>query len=127
MFIKIIQQLRPPPNTISPLFQKAKTLYILWCEYHKILPKAHRFTLGQKIDNQIIDIIEKIAIANFLKPEEKIPYVQVIIKKIDLLKIFLMILWETKSIDDKQYISLSEKTNEIGRMSGGWLGKLISK
>lgn len=83
--------------------------------------------MGQKIDNQIIDIIEKIAIANFLKPEEKIPYVQVIIKKIDLLKIFLMILWETKSIDDKQYISLSEKTNEIGRMSGGWLGKLISK
>lgn len=99
----------------------------MWCEYYKILPKAHRYTLGQKVDDLLIDIIEKIAIASFLKPTEKIPYVQVIIKKTDLLKIFLMILWETKSFEDKKYIMLSEKANEIGRMSGGWLGQLIAK
>ncbi|MDD5463787.1 MAG: four helix bundle protein [Candidatus Moranbacteria bacterium] len=81
----------------------------MWCEYYKIIPKAHRYTLGQKIDNLLIEIIEKIAIANFLKPEEKIPYIQFIIKKIDLLKIFLMILWETNSLEEKHYILLSEK------------------
>ena len=91
------------------------------------MPKTHRYTLGQKVDNLLIEIIEKIAIANFLKPEEKIPYVQVLIKKIDLLKIFLMILWETKSLEEKHYILLSEKTHEIGRMSGGWLGQLLAK
>jgi len=102
-------------------------LYILWCEYYKIIPKTHRYTLGQKIDNLLIEIIEKIAIANFLKAEEKIPYVQFIVRKIDLLKIFLMILWETNSLEEKHYILISEKTNEVGRMSGGWLGKILSK
>ena len=45
----------------------------------------------------------------------------------DLLKIFIMLLWETKSLDDKKYIELSEKLDEIGRNLGGWLGKVIAK
>ncbi len=39
-------------------------------------------------------------------------------------KIFLMMLWETKSLDNKKYIALSEKLNEIGRNLGGWRGKI---
>ncbi|MFA6404757.1 MAG: hypothetical protein WCW03_02045 [Candidatus Paceibacterota bacterium] len=36
-----------------------------------------------------------------------------------------MILWETKSIDDKKYIALSVKLDEVGKMLGGWSGQLI--
>lgn len=35
-----------------------------------------------------------------------------------------MVLWETKSLDDKKYIALSVKIEEIGRMLGGWNGQL---
>lgn len=38
-----------------------------------------------------------------------------------------MILWETKSIDNKKYIALSEKINGIGKMLGGWNGQLIKQ
>ncbi|MDD2753414.1 MAG: four helix bundle protein [Candidatus Portnoybacteria bacterium] len=99
-------------------------LYLLWYGYYLVLPKTHRHTLGQKIDNLLVEIIEAIAIAIFLKPEEKISYVRIAIRKTDTLKIFLMILWETKSLDNKKYIALSEKLNEVGRMLGGWNGQL---
>ncbi len=33
-------------------------------------------------------------------------------------------LWETKSIDNKKYIALSVKIDEIGKMLGGWNGQL---
>ena len=65
-----------------------------------------------------------LAIASFLVREEKIPYVRMAIRKTDTLKILLMVLWETKSLDDKKYIALSVKINEIGRMLGGWNGQL---
>ncbi|MFA5994547.1 MAG: four helix bundle protein [Parcubacteria group bacterium] len=65
--------------------------------------------------------------AAFLTPQEKAPYIKFAIKKMDLMKIFFMLLWETKSIDDKKYIGLSEKLNEIGRNLGGWLGKINTK
>jgi len=71
--------------------------------------------------------LEAIAVAAFLTPIEKQPYIKFSIKKTDLLKIFLMLLWETKSLDDKKYIALSEKTDELGKMLGGWIGKLKSK
>jgi hypothetical protein len=74
-----------------------------------------------------IEIIEAISAASFLSREEKGPYVRLAIKKADTLRILLLILWETKSIDDKKYIALSVKLDEIGRMLGGWNGQLIKQ
>ena len=62
--------------------------------------------------------------ASFLKPKEKQPYVQAATRKIDTLKILLMVLWETHSIDDKKYIALSVQVNQIGSMLGGWNGQI---
>jgi len=109
------------------LLQKTKAFYLLWYGYYRIIPKEHRYTLGQKIDRFTVEIIEAISIAVFLKREEKLPLVRLAIRKTDTLKIFLLILWETKSLDNKKYILLSEKLNEIGRMLGGWNGQLSSK
>ncbi len=88
------------------------------------MPKNHRYSLGEKIDKLFVDIIEAIITASFLQPNEKEPFVKFAIRKLDTMKIFLMILWETKSFDDKKYIVLSEKLNEVGRNLGGWRGKL---
>ena len=34
-----------------------------------------------------------------------------------------MVLWETKSIDNKKYELLSVPLEEVGKMLGGWLGQ----
>lgn len=117
----------PPPSRLPAVFEKIKSLYLLWYEYYRILPTTHRYTLGQKVDKYFTEIIESVAIAAFLKPEEKIPYVKLAIRKSDVLKIFLNILWETKSLDNKKYILLSEKLDSIGKNLGGWSGSLTKK
>ena len=96
----------------------------MWYGYYKSLPKEHRYTLGSKIDILLTEIIEAIAIASFLVLTEKQPYIKIAIRKTDAIKIFLLILWETKSLDNKKYLALAEKLNEIGRMLGGWNGQL---
>jgi len=99
----------------------------LWYGYYKSLPKEHRYTLGQKIDNLLSEVIEAISSASFLAREEKQPFIKIAIRKTDTIKVFLLILWETKSLDNKKYLSLSEKLNEIGRMLGGWNGQLTKQ
>ncbi|MEK7134943.1 MAG: four helix bundle protein [Patescibacteria group bacterium] len=47
--------------------------------------------------------------------------------KLDLLKFFLQISWEVKVLDNKKFILLSEKLNEIGKMIGGWLRQLTKE
>jgi len=72
-------------------------------------------------------LIEAISAASFLSREEKHPYVRLAIKKLDTLRVLLLVLWETKSLDDKKYIALSIKLDEAGRMLGGWNGQLTKQ
>jgi hypothetical protein len=91
------------------------------------LTKEYRYSIGLRIDNLFVEIIESVAAATFLSPEEKYPYVRLSIKKLDALKVLMMMLWETKSLDDKKYISLSVKLEGIGQNLGGWSGQLIKQ
>lgn len=110
-----------------PVLQKTKEAYLLWHNYHQTLPKTQRYSLGQKIDNLFIEIIESVATAAWLSRQEKLPFVRRAIQKLDALKILLMVLWETKSLDNKKYTALSAPLEEIGRMLGGWNGQLIKQ
>jgi len=74
-----------------------------------------------------IEIIEAISIASFLAKGEKRSYVSIAIRKVDTIKILLMVLWETKSLDNKKYIALSSQIETIGKMLGGWNGQLVKQ
>jgi|SRR3989344_3304218 len=113
--------------TLLPLLQQTKSVYLIWYGYYHVLPKIHRFSLGQRIDNLLIEIMEAIAAAGFLSRAEKQPYVRLAIRKTDTLKVLLLALWETKSIDSKKYIAISLKIDELGRRLGGWNGQLIKQ
>lgn len=99
----------------------------MWYKFYQDLPKAHRHSLGQRIDTLFVEVIEAITAASFLSREEKHPYVRLAIKKTDTLRVLLMVLWETKSFDDKKYITLSVKLDEVGKMLGGWNGQLTKQ
>lgn len=109
---------------LLPILEKTKSAYLVWHDYHNLLPKIHRFSLGTKIDNLFIELIESLAVAVFLSKEEKLPYLRISIRKLDTINILLLILFETKSLDMKKYINLSERTSEVGKMLGGWYGQL---
>lgn len=116
-----------PPPPLLPLLAKAKTTYLTWINYYQILPKIHKHSLGHKIDTIFVEIIEAISIASFLHKEEKLPWIRLAIRKTDTLKILLMILWETKSLDNKKYIAISDPLNEVGKMLGGWSGQITKQ
>lgn len=107
-----------------PVLEKLKGAYLLWYGYLPTLPKVHRHSLGVRIDKLFIEAIEGIASAAFLQPKEKIAYVRYAIRKIDTLKVLLLILWETKSLDNKKYLALSVRINEVGRILCEWNGQL---
>lgn len=91
------------------------------------MPKTQRYSLGNRIDKIFIEIIEMIAGASFLPRTEKLPFLKVAIRKLDTLRILLMIVWETASIEDKQYITLSVQIDDVGKMLGGWHGQLVKQ
>lgn len=65
--------------------------------------------------------------ASFLSKQDKIPFVRLSIRKLDMAKIFLQIAWEIKALDTNKYSNISIKLNEIGKMLGGWHNQLIKQ
>lgn len=119
--------MQPEKAKLLPVLEKTKEIYKLWNITHNTLTKTHRYSLGTKIDNLFIDLIESLAVATFLSKEEKLPFVRIGIRKLDTINILMLVLFETKSIDTKKFIELSEKLNEIGKMLGGWHGQLVKQ
>ena len=111
----------PQQFQLVPLLHKSKDSYLLWHTYFKSIPKERRFSLGVKIDNIFIEVIEMISGALYVSKEEKALYIKIAIRKTDTLKLLFLMLWETRSLDNKKYLMISERINEIGRMLGGWM------
>jgi hypothetical protein len=109
------------------VLQKLKSAYISWHDVFRLLPKTNRYTIGQRIDTLLIHAIEAISTASFLPPEKKQSFVQVAIRKIDTVKLLILILWETKALDEKKYIALSLPLDDVGRQLGGWNGQLTKQ
>ena len=116
-----------PPQRLLPVLERLKTAYLLWYEYYQTIPKTHRYTLGGKIDTLFVETIEAIASATFLSKTEKQPWVRLAIRKLDTLKVLLLVLWETKSLDTKKYAALSLPLHEVGQQLGGWNGQLTKQ
>jgi hypothetical protein len=109
---------------LLPVLERLKQAYLLWHEYHSKLPKIHQYTLGGKVDTLFVEIMEAGSAAAFLPKTEKVPFVRLSIRKLDAVKLLLLVLWESKSLDTKKYAALSAKVEEVGRMLGGWAGQL---
>lgn len=77
--------------------------------------------MGAKVDTAFLDTLELLFAASYLGKHEKLPYLRKASSNLDLLKFFLQIAWEIKTLDNKKYTKLSELLNEIGRMLGGWM------
>ena len=52
--------------------------------------------------------------------EKRLVYVERAVLKFDLLKFFLQLAWEIKSLDTSKYASLTTPLGDIGKMLGGW-------
>ena len=113
-----------PPRQLLPVLERLRSAYVLWYEYYQAIPKIHRHTLGGRSAALFVEVIEAIASATFLPKIEKQPWVRLAIRKLDTLKILLLVLWETKSLDTKKYAALSLPLEEVGKMLGGWNGQL---
>lgn len=59
--------------------------------------------------------------AGYLPRDQKLPTLQKLSIKLDILKILLRLAQETKCLENNKYQQLVSITIEIGKMLGGWI------
>ena len=104
----------------TPVFQKSYDLYKGLHVMIKKYPKGDRYSLGEKTQTEILELIEAITKAGHAKKEWKVPQIEQAIIKLELLKVFIRLGYDTKCLSERQYLAIQERVQEIGRMLGGW-------
>ena len=116
-----------PPQKFLPGLHKLKTAYLAWFESYSTRAKIHRHTIGRRVDDLLIESVELISAAGFAEKVDKPSLIRLAVRKLDTTKLLLLILWETKSLDDKKYTALSVQLEEIGGNLGGWIGSVLKQ
>lgn len=97
---------------------------MLWLNIVNHIPKDRRYTIGARIENKFLDLLEQSYLAYFVAREKKSEKITDCILILDTLKFISSVTWEAKLISPKQYQEIAIKLAEVGRMFGGWKNSL---
>jgi len=104
-----------------PIFKKTYELYKEFYGLRNSVARQDRYTIWQRCENLILDILENILWASQLSKTEKLPILEKTSLRLNFLRVFFRLCKETKVLDNKKYILFEEDVDEIGRMLGGWI------
>ncbi len=109
----------------TPLFQANYKLYVAWHLRCETIPKKDRFTIGQKTENLLLDMLILISTAyhtnNLTRKQEILRQANI---SLECLKIIIRLAKDIKTIEQKYYIEYQGRLQEIGKMLGGWINSL---
>jgi len=102
------------------VLHRLKEGYLIWVSLLPHIPKSSRYTLGARIENKFLDLVELAYITYFSEKEVKLTKIADCILILDTLKYLITISWEAKLISNKQCEEVALKLDEVGKMLGGW-------
>ncbi len=103
-----------------PIIQKTYDLIKWYIPILNRLPKAHRFTLGERIVNNLYDLLEGLIRARYAK-SDKLARPISLNTPLDILRYQTRLLFDFQLISDKRYKYINQQLNDIGIELGGWI------
>lgn len=105
----------------TPIFKKTYELYKVFYQYLSSFPKSNRYSLGQKCETVLLEILEAVILAGSVPKQDKLSILRKASMKIDVLRVLFTLCKDLKVIDNKKYTALESMAVEIGKMVGGWI------
>ena len=87
------------------------------------IPKNHRFTIGEKIQNSLLDLL--LLLSDTIYSKNKKELLNKANKEIEKLRLLTRLLKDLEIISNDNYRFITKSINEIGQMVGGWSKKYV--
>lgn len=111
-----------PTNEIEiPILKKSYDLYRNFHEFRRAIPKQDRYTIWERSENAMLDMLEHILEAGYAKQSDKYLFLEKGSVKLNLFRFLVRLMKDSGSLDSKRYLVIQASIDEIGRMLGGWI------
>lgn len=106
----------------TPLFQAVYRLYVAWHVRCETIPKKDRFTIGQKTESLLLEVLTLVVTAYHTKePSLKKEVLFKANTSLECAKITIRLAKDVKALEQRWYVDYEGRLQEIGKMMGGWM------
>lgn len=107
-----------------PVFKKTYTLFQVLYSYRHAVSRQDRYTVWRRAEDELLSLLRSLILAGQSYKSEKLPRLEQASLHVDVFKVFVRLMHDSKIIDTKKYLVIQGETDEIGRMIGGWIKSL---
>lgn len=87
-------------------------------------PRSHKFTLGDRLETHLLDLLEAFIEAYYLPKAKKKSVLHHINIRLEKIRYLIRLGFELKFYSSARYREWADRLHEIGRMTGGWIKSL---
>jgi hypothetical protein len=104
--------------TVPAALDKAYALALWLIAKTEAMPRSHRFTLGDRIYSQALDLVTALTQATFSRDKSRA--LETASDRVNSLRILLRLAQDLRLLSFDPYVHATGHLDEIGRMIGGW-------
>jgi aspartyl-tRNA synthetase len=101
-----------------PVYKSAYDLLLELFAVAANLSKAYRYSLGERLQNEAVEVIVNIYKAN--STADKIPFITKSREHTEIIRLFIRILHDTRQISLNRMVMLNKMIEDLSRQLVGW-------
>lgn len=101
-----------------PVYKASYDLLVHIFEQVKNFNRDYKYTLGERLQNEALDLITQIYRAN--GEQQKLPFLESAINNVELLKLYLRLSKDLRLINIPHFADLTQKLDGVSKQLTGW-------
>ena len=102
-----------------PIYKQTYDLLLRIMTATKNFPREYKYTLGQKLKDEVIELVVLIYRANSVRDKET--HISAILERVQVVQLMIRLAHDMKILPRRHYAALAEMTDTLARQAGGWL------
>lgn len=108
-----------------PIYKMTYDLLLKVMNITKSFPKEFKYTLGEKLKDELMELIILIYRAN--SEDQRLGTVKSIAERVQVVEVLIRLSLDLKLISNTQYANLVEMTQSLSKQTQGWAKSLNKK
>lgn len=104
-----------------PVIERTYDLVKWFLSHLAKFPRSHRYSLGQRIESRLYDVMEQLIRAKYAPRGAKLPHLSAINLDLEVLRFLCRLADVLALLPHKSHEYAARELNEIGRLVGGWM------
>ena len=101
-----------------PIYKQTYDILLRTMMATKDFPREYKHTLGQKIKDELIELVVMIYRAN--SAAEKAQHIESIMERVQAIQLMTRLSHDMKVLSRRHYAALSEMTDSLAKQAQGW-------